>query len=73
VAGTLSRIEGRGWLRLWLKDDTGEMLIFCPERLVEYMPAGLGPGTRLRVTGEVEIYQGSLEIIPLAGADVEVW
>ena len=72
VQGALDRIEGRGWLRLWLQDGTGEILIFVPERVVPYLPPGLGPGTRLRVTGEVEIYQGSLEIIPLAGADVEV-
>ncbi len=72
VQGTLTRIEGRGWLRLWLNDGSGEMLVFVPERVVTYLPTGLGPGTALRVTGEVEIYQGSLEIIPLAGADVEV-
>lgn len=72
VQGTLARVEGRGWLHLWLDDGTGEMLIFAPERIVSYLPAGLGPGTRLRVTGQVEIYQGALEIIPVAGADVEV-
>lgn len=72
VQGRLTRIEGRGWLRLWLDDGTGEMLIFVPERVVAYLPAGLGPGVALRVTGQVEIYQGTLEIIPLAGADVEV-
>ncbi len=72
VEGTLTRVEGRGWLHLWLDDGTGEMLIFVPERVVDYLPPGLGPGTRLRVTGQVEIYQGILEIIPLAGADVEV-
>jgi hypothetical protein len=43
-----------------------------PEREAEYLPAGIGAGVRLRVTGEVDIYQGQLEIIPLAGADVEV-
>jgi DNA/RNA endonuclease YhcR with UshA esterase domain len=72
VQGTLTRVEGRGWLYLWLDDGTGEMLIYVPERVVGYLPTGLGPGTRLRVTGQVEIYQGALEIIPLAGADVEV-
>jgi DNA/RNA endonuclease YhcR with UshA esterase domain len=72
VQGTLTRVEGRGWLHLWLDDGTGEMLVFVPERVVGYLPPGLGPGTRLRTTGQVEIYQGALEIIPLAGADVEV-
>jgi DNA/RNA endonuclease YhcR with UshA esterase domain len=72
VAGTVTRIEGRGWLRIWIQDGTGELLIFVPEREAEYLPAGIGAGVRLRVTGEVDIYQGQLEIIPLAGADVEV-
>lgn len=72
VEGRLTRIEGRGWLRLWVDDGTGEMLVYVPERVVAYLPVGIGPGSILRVTGEVEIYQGTLEIIPLAGADVEV-
>jgi DNA/RNA endonuclease YhcR with UshA esterase domain len=72
VAGTVTRIEGRGWLRIWIRDGTGELLIFVPEREAEYLPTGIGAGVRLRVTGEVDIYQGQLEIIPLAGADIEV-
>jgi DNA/RNA endonuclease YhcR with UshA esterase domain len=72
VAGTVIRIEGRGWLRIWIQDGTGELLIFVPEREVEYLPTGIGAGVRLRVTGEVDIYQGQLEIIPLTGADVEI-
>jgi DNA/RNA endonuclease YhcR with UshA esterase domain len=72
VAGTVTRIESKGWLRIWIQDGTGELLIFVPEREAEYLPAGIGAGVRLRVTGEVDIYQGQLEIIPLAGADVEV-
>jgi DNA/RNA endonuclease YhcR with UshA esterase domain len=70
VSGTVTRSESRGWLRLWIDDGTGEMLIYLPERLVPYLPQGLSPGVRLAVTGEVDIYQGVLEIIPLAGADV---
>jgi DNA/RNA endonuclease YhcR with UshA esterase domain len=72
IEGTISRLEGDSWLRMWLKDGTGEMLVFLPTRVVPYLPAGLGPGMRVRVTGEVDIYQGVLEVIPLAGADVEV-
>ena len=72
VEGKVTRTEGRAWLRLWLADGTGEILIFVPERVVGYLPPGLGPGVRLRVTGEVDLYQDQLEIIPLAGADVEV-
>jgi DNA/RNA endonuclease YhcR with UshA esterase domain len=72
MEGRVTRIDGRGWLRAWIQDGTGEMLVFVPERAVEYLPAGIGPGVRLRVTGEVDIYQGEIEIIPLAAADVEV-
>ena len=72
VAGTVTRAESHGWLRLWIEDGTGEMLIYLPERLIPHLPGGLGPGVRLAVTGEVDVYQGTLEIIPLAGADVAV-
>jgi DNA/RNA endonuclease YhcR with UshA esterase domain len=72
VEGAVNRTESDGWLKLWLRDDSGEILIFVPQRTVPYLPVGLAPGARLRVTGEVEIYGGSLEIIPLAAADVEV-
>jgi DNA/RNA endonuclease YhcR with UshA esterase domain len=72
VEGRVTRIESHGWLKIWINDGTGELLIFVPERAVEYLLAGIGGGVRLRVTGEVDIYQGVLEIIPLAAADVEV-
>jgi DNA/RNA endonuclease YhcR with UshA esterase domain len=72
VEGRVTRTDSRQWLRLWLDDGTAQILIFVPERAVAYLPAGIGPGARLRVTGEVDIYQGQIEIIPLAGADVEV-
>jgi DNA/RNA endonuclease YhcR with UshA esterase domain len=72
VAGRVVRTDSRQWLKLWLDDGTGEILIYVPERAVAYLPPGIGPGVRLRVTGEVDIFQGEIEIIPLAGADVEV-
>jgi DNA/RNA endonuclease YhcR with UshA esterase domain len=72
VTGRVIRLENDGWLRLWIEDGTGELLVFVPQRVVDYMPAGIGPGIRLWVTGEVDIYQAQLELIPLAGADIEV-
>jgi DNA/RNA endonuclease YhcR with UshA esterase domain len=72
VEGAAVRTESGDWLKIWLNDGTGEMLIFVPERSVPYLPSGIGGGVRLRITGEVDIYKGVLEIIPLAGADVEV-
>jgi DNA/RNA endonuclease YhcR with UshA esterase domain len=72
VEGMVTRTERQGWLRVWIQAGANEFLIFVPERMVEYLPAGIGAGVRLRVSGEVDIYQGQLELIPLAGADVEV-
>jgi DNA/RNA endonuclease YhcR with UshA esterase domain len=72
VEGIVARTESRGWQKLWLNDGTGEILLFVPQRMVEYLPSGVGPGVKLQVTGEVDIYQGVLEIIPQAGADVKV-
>jgi DNA/RNA endonuclease YhcR with UshA esterase domain len=70
VSGSVTRVESRGWTRVWLADGSGEILVYLPERLLPFLPEGLGPGVSLLVTGEVDIYQGTLEIIPLAGADV---
>jgi DNA/RNA endonuclease YhcR with UshA esterase domain len=72
VEGTVARLEGRQWMRVWLDDGTGQILIYVPERTMAYLSPGIGPGARLRVTGEVDVYQGEIEIVPLAGADVEV-
>jgi DNA/RNA endonuclease YhcR with UshA esterase domain len=72
VEGQVTRSEGEGWLRVWIDDGSGELLIFVPARVVDYLPEGVGVGARLRVTGEVDVYRGQLEIIPLAGVDVEV-
>ena len=71
VEGTVARTESNQWLKLWLRDGTGEILVYAPQRVVEYLPAGIGAGVRLRVTGEVDIYKGVIEIIPRAGEDVE--
>jgi DNA/RNA endonuclease YhcR with UshA esterase domain len=72
IEGRVTRIESNRWLWVWINDDTGELLVFVPERVVQYLPAGLGQGVRLKVTGEVDIYRGQLEIIPLTGSDIEV-
>ena len=72
VEGQVTRSEGDGWLQMWIDDGSGELLIYVPTRVVEFLPADIGVGARLRVTGEVDVYRGQLEIIPLAGADVEV-
>jgi DNA/RNA endonuclease YhcR with UshA esterase domain len=72
VGGTVMQVEGDRWLNVRLNDGTGEMVVYLPERVVPYLPGGIGPGVSLRVTGQVDVYRGVLEIIPLAGADVQV-
>jgi DNA/RNA endonuclease YhcR with UshA esterase domain len=72
VEGTVARTESNKWFKVWLNDGTGEIIIFVPERAVEYLPAGIDAGVRLHVTGAVDVYKDELEIIPLAGTDVEV-
>jgi DNA/RNA endonuclease YhcR with UshA esterase domain len=71
VTGRLLDLVGDTWQRLWLDDGTGQVLVFLPQRVAEYIPADLQTGQQLRVTGEVDIYDGEVEIIPLAGCDVE--
>jgi DNA/RNA endonuclease YhcR with UshA esterase domain len=72
VSGTVVRTESAGWLKMWLNNGSGEILIFVPQRTVEYLPQGIAAGRQLWVTGEVDIYQGVIEVIPLAGVDVEL-
>jgi DNA/RNA endonuclease YhcR with UshA esterase domain len=72
VSGIATRTESDGWLKMWLNDGSGEILIFVPGRTVEYLPQGIAVGCQLRVIGEVDIYQGVIEIIPRAGIDVEL-
>ncbi|MBN1658680.1 MAG: hypothetical protein JXA93_09780 [Anaerolineae bacterium] len=72
VAGRVVHIEGDRWLNVRLNDGTGEIVVYLPERLVPYLPPGIGPGATLRVAGQVDVYHGTLELIPLAAADVQV-
>ncbi|MGD8488478.1 MAG: hypothetical protein PVI68_05630 [Anaerolineae bacterium] len=71
VEGMLIEIAGDTWRKIWLDDGIGQVLVFVPQRVVGYLPANLQVGQRLRVTGEVEIYNGQVEIVPLAGGDVQ--
>ena len=71
VMGRLLDLVGDTWQKFWLDDGTGQVLVFLPQRVAEYIPADLQAGQQLRVTGEVDIYDGEVEIIPLAGCDVE--
>jgi DNA/RNA endonuclease YhcR with UshA esterase domain len=72
IEGHVVRTEADGWVKLWISDGSAEILVFVPERTVPYLDTDIAAGVRVRVTGHVAIYQSTLEVIPLAGADVEI-
>ena len=52
----------------------GTIVLLVWQNVMEEIPDryDLFPGSQVRVTGEIEEYEGDLEIIPRHGADVEV-
>mgnify|MGYP006287108455 CR=1 FL=1 len=77
VTGEIENVEDAGsGVKIWVKDDTGQVMVFIWESVLERIPQAnpaLGtPGTRVRVTGEVQEYKGALEIVPTLPYDVEV-
>ncbi len=73
VEGVLGEIEtfssGR---RGPLRDDSGEILLLLWQNVVDAFPeAGrLTAGARVRITGEIQVYKGTLEIVPEASGIV---
>ena len=77
VTGEIQNVEDAGsGVKIWVKDETGQVLVFIWDNVLERIPQAnpaLGtPGTRVRVTGEVQEYKGALEIVPTLPYDVEV-
>lgn len=59
-------------VRYLLDDGTGQIVLVLWDRVAEYAPAGLGPGTHVWLTGQIDEYEGTLEIVPRRGRDVEI-
>ena len=76
IEGEVIRVEGRGdWAKVFLGDDTGEVLVFIYGNVLDRIAdnTALGtPGSRVRVVGTVEIYKGNLEVVPALPNDVVV-
>ena len=76
IEGQVVRIEGlRTAVKVFIRDATGETLVFVWRTTLDRIPdnAALGtPGSRVRVTGVVELYQGNLEVVPALPNDVVV-
>jgi RecJ-like exonuclease len=62
--------------KLFVSDGTAQVLVFVWDTVLTRIPGAdpaLGtPGTRLRVTGQVQDYEGTLELVPILPYDVEI-
>ncbi len=76
IEGEVIRVEGRGdWAKVFLGDDTGEVLVFVYGNILDRIAnnTALGtPGSRVRVVGTVQVYKGNLEVVPTLPSDVLV-
>jgi DNA/RNA endonuclease YhcR with UshA esterase domain len=76
VTGQISRVEGTSsGAKLFVTDDTGEILVFVWNSVLDRVPdnTALGTaGTRVRVTGIVEEFRSNRELVPSLPYDIEV-
>ncbi len=76
IMGQISRVEGtNSGARLFVADDSGEILVFIwnntLERIANNQALGT-PGTRVRVVGYVQEFRSNREIVPTLPYDVTV-
>ena len=74
ITGTIEKSEplGKG-RRLGVKDATGTVRVILWEKVLGQLPADkLEAGTRVTVTGRVQKYRDSLEVVPDSAADVKI-
>ncbi len=75
VEGTVTRSEpfSQGY-RVWVNDGSGEILVLLWQNIYERVMGRerLTPGTPVQVTGVVDEYRGTLELIPSLPGDVIV-
>ena len=76
IEGRVIRVEGsEGWVKIFVGDDTGEVLVFIWSNILDRVPDNtrLGvEGTRVRVVGTLEVYDYNLEVVPALPYDVVV-
>lgn len=75
VEGTVTRSEpfSQGY-RIWVDDGSGEILVLLWSNIYERVAGRerLAPGAQVQVTGVVEEYRGTLELVPPLPGDVIV-
>ncbi len=76
IEGEVVRTEGgRDWVKVFLRDETGEIPVFIWRSILDRIPqnTGLGvAGSRVRVVGVLSLYRSNLEVSPALPYDVEV-
>lgn len=76
IEGQVVRVEGLpSAAKVFVSDDSGEILVFIWRTTLDRIAnnAALGtPGSRVRVSGPVELYRGNLEVVPTLPNDVIV-
>lgn len=75
IEGAVTRAESfsGGW-RLWVGDGTGAVVVLLWDTVCDRVPGGgeWVPGLWVRVVGQVEMYEGVLEVVPRLPHDVEM-
>ncbi len=76
IEGRVVRTEGLpSAVKVFAADDSGEILVFIWRSVLDRVVdnAGLGtPGSRVRVSGRVQVYRSNLEVVPTLPNDVTV-
>lgn len=76
IEGEVVRVEGlSSAVKVFLEDDTGEILVFIWRNVLDRIADNTALGTegsRVRVVGTVDKYEGNLEVMPTLPNDVTV-
>lgn len=65
-------LSGGTGMRYTLDDGSGQIVLLVWSDVGAEAPAGLAEGSEVRVTGLIEEYRGTLEIVPRRGSDIVV-
>lgn len=65
-------LSGGTGMRYTLDDGSGQIVLLVWSDVGKEAPAGLAEGSEVRVTGVIEEYRGTLEIVPRRGSDIVV-
>lgn len=71
ISGNVTGVEPfSGGRRVWIEDGSGEVMVLLWSAIDQRLAVPLTVGDQVRMTGIVEEYQGTLEIVPRLPGDV---